>query len=212
MRNLRDVVVPIALAGVMLSQFCANESAAETFGFTSAPPDAYLLMKGSVSFSSNATAHDIEELNQEMSGNYLWVRRAGNEMVIRDNNLINDAVRLFHPLEALESERDKIRDAQKQAELDQLALDQKEKALETKLEALAGGDKSKDDKRAELERQLTDLKSRRTVLEVHADGIAQSETVLASRQTALMMQIETALWSLVDRALLDGEGEALSKR
>lgn len=183
---------------------------ADNYIFTDRNADAYVLTKNYVSYSTNATGDDILNFNQMFGGNYLWVRRAGKEFVIRDARAIKEANLLFAALDEMQTEQMALQEARVQLEKDEESLDSEREAVETRLQGLEGGDKSSGARTA-LENQLADLSVRKNGLAERAEDLELRVTAFQTRVKSLELQIETSLWSLVDSALVSGLGEDSSR-
>ena len=175
--------------------------------------DAYVLSREQSFFSTNASVEDVEALIRSFAGDFLWVRRAGKEFVIRDTRTLEEAQRLFDPLRQLDPEREALRRRQERLGSDQAALDRDEEKLERELEARNEGGEIRGSAaaRTDLERRRTELKSRMRALEARDRELEAAETSLEARSDALEEKAETALWSLIDRALTKGLGRALGR-
>lgn len=190
-----------------------DECFADNFVFTNPAADAYVLTKADISFSTNATVDDVERFNAHFAGDYLWVRRRGNEAVIRDHHVIGEAMLLFLPLDSLEWESQAIHARREQLESDQLLLDQEMSELERKIKAHddhASANAANADRSA-LDGQMTELKSKQDAID---SGFSELDSTLSSqesRRKVLGIQIESALWQVIDHALASGMGEDPNK-
>lgn len=185
-------------------------SQADNYIFTDRNADAYVLTKNYVSYSTNATGDDILNLNGMFGGNYLWVRRAGKEFVIRDARAIKDANRLFAALDEMQPEQEALQQARVQLQEDEVALGIEKEDVEGRLQAMGSGDKSSSAGEA-LENQLADIALRRSALAERASDLELRASAFQTRVKSLELQIETSLWSLVDSALVSGLGEDSSR-
>ena len=187
----------------------AGSSCAQDYVYTNPAADSYVLTMDHISLSTNVTVDDIDRLNKKFAGDFLWVRHAGKEFLIRDHALISGAQRLFLPLDSLESEGAEIQEKQIQLEAEQATLDEEQKLIERKLETKSDRSDAHDlnPERDATERRLSDLKLKMTTLEVRADEIDAAQSAFESRSKAIEFEIEQALWRLVDQALLSGLGE-----
>lgn len=183
---------------------------ADNYIFTDRNADAYVLTKNYVSYSTNATGDDILNLNGMFGGNYLWVRRAGKEFVIRDARAIKDANRLFAALDEMQPEQEALQQARVQLQEDEVALGIEKEDVEGRLQAMGSGDKSSS-AGAALEDQLADIALRRSALAERASDLELRASAFQTRVKSLELQIETSLWSLVDSALVSGLGEDSSR-
>lgn len=131
-----------------------------------------------ITISGDTSLDSIHELNQTFSGNYLWVRRAGKEYLIRDAILLDRVRALFTPQRALGPEQAAV--AREEAALDHEADD--------------------------LDDEERDEKTNTRLSEIHTrqEDISRREAELDQREEALDRQAEAALWPLVDDAIRDG--------
>lgn len=201
----------LILCVCVASILCASLPAqADNYIFTDRNADAYVLTKNYVSYSTNATGDDILNLNQVFGGNYLWVRRAGKEFVIRDAHAIKDANRLFAALDEMQPEQAALQEERVQLEKDEESLESEREEVETRLQGIEGGDKSSGARMA-LENQLADIAVRRSALVERASDLEMRVSAFQTRVKSIGLQIETSLWSLVDSALVSGLGEDSSR-
>ena len=196
------------LVCLVLLEALAGSSYAQDYVYTNPASDSYVLTKSHVSLSSNVTVDDIDRLNKQFAGDFLWVRHAGKEFLIRDHAVISEAQRLFLPVDSLESESEKIHEKRKQLESEQVSLGEEQKALERKLESTSDhtGSNAPNSERDAAEHRLSDLKSKMIALEAQASQLDSSQTAFEGRSKVIEFQIEQALWKLVDRALMSGLG------
>jgi chromosome segregation ATPase len=206
--SVRTALILSVCAALLLS--LAGPVRADDYIFTDRNADAYVLTKNYVSYSTNATSDDILNLNGMFGGNYLWVRRAGKEFVIRDSHTIKDANRLFAALDEMQPEQAALQEARVQLEDDEEALDTEQADIESRLQALNGSDKSSAELAA-LENQLAGITVRRNALSDRAGELESRVSIFQTRVKSLELQIETSLWSLVDSALVSGLGEDSSR-
>lgn len=198
------LILTVCVASLL---FTAGLSLADNYIFTDRNADAYVLTKDYVSYSTNATGDDILNLNDLFGGNYLWVRRAGKEYVIRDSHAIKGANRLFAALDEVEPERAALQQEHSQLEEEESSLMNEQADTESRLAAL---DKTSGAS-ASLESQLADLAVRRSALADRASDLEMREEALETRVKSLQLQVETSIWELVDRSLADGLGEDSSR-
>jgi hypothetical protein len=147
--------------------------------------DAYLLHDGDtrITISGDSSLDSIRALNQKFSGDYLWVRRAGKEYLIRDPVLLDRMRALFAPEHALAPQ--------------QAAIAREEKDLDHEEDAL--DDDEHDEKTSA---RLSDIHTRQ-------EDISRRESELDRREEELERQAEAALWPLVDDAIRDGSAVRL---
>lgn len=201
------LILSVCAASFLIS---AHPAQGDNYIFTDRNADAYVLTKNYVSYSTNATGDDILNLNQLFGGNYLWVRRAGKEFVIRDAHTIKDANRLFAALDEMQPEQTALQEARVQLEKDEESLDTERDEVESRLQGLDDGDRSSSE-RGGLENQLAAIEVRRNTLADRAGDLELRVSAFETRVKSLELQIETSLWSLVDSALVSGLGEDPSR-
>ena len=208
--------IPVAL--IFLGCLTAlAEGAGNSSGKTAVSPtrdaDVYILSHDSSFFSTTASVRDIESIGKKVAGDFLWVRRAGKELVIRDARTLEEATRLFEPINGLEPEREALQAKQEQLGRDETTLDDEEERLEDELEALEnrGEDQVSDSARAALEHRRIELNAKMRTLEARERELDADERALENRSDALEQKAETALWDLVDQALTNGLGRAIDR-
>ncbi|HWO57984.1 MAG TPA: hypothetical protein VNN55_10505 [bacterium] len=210
---LRRVTYTLLLLGwltsVALGPFIASGQAFER---SDRDADVYIMSQAREFFSSNAPVQDVISLSKKMlSGDFLWVRRAGKEWVFRDAQTLKAALRLFEPLNGLESEREAIQRRQEQLAADEAALDDEEERLEEEVKALEEeeGGQISDSARVALTHRQLELKSRLRAVKVRERELDTNEKALDARSDELERKAESALWDLVEQAIRNGLGRAV---
>ncbi len=178
--------------------------------------DAYVLSRGHGSMVGDVYLEDIEALRNEWPGDFLWVRRAGREFVIRDARTIEGGQRLFEPMRALEPEQQALGGRQERLESEDNALDQQEEQIEAELEALDRNEDDDEDEnvrpvavssaRPALEKRKREIGEKLRFLESRERELDAAESALDRRSDALEEKAEAALWRLIDQALKKGLG------
>lgn len=178
------------------------------------PADAYVLVRGESSTSTNLSLEAMERLRARLKGDFLWARRGGKERVFREGPVLSEAVRLFERFRELDPEREVVERAQRAAQREEALLDREMDRLEESAEeAAADVDRDADAEEADeavgAEREAAEaaLESRRGELEARmraAEGRAREadrlEEELDRKEEALEQEIEADLWRLVDRS------------
>lgn len=176
--------------------------------------DTYILSREHEFFSTNASVKDVESLSRKkLDGDFLWVRRGGKEWVFRDAGTVEQALRLFEPLNGLEPERDSLEARQERLGLQEAALDEEEERLEEEIEALEEQEPHQvsDSERADLYKRQTELESRTRALRIRQREMDADERALDARSDELERKAESALWELVDRAIKNGLGRDVER-
>jgi chromosome segregation ATPase len=213
MRSQALGFVGISLALLLLGFFCAPTMVAALLSekvtiYGDRAADAYVLSRGHTFFSTNSSLEGIEALRSGMTGDFLWVRRAGKEFVIRDSRTLEEAQSLFDPMRRLDPERKALHDRQERLRLEQSALDREEQELDEELDFLEDAENSGDraSTRSDLERRRKALQPKMHALEARERELDAIESSLDSRADALEEKAEAALWKSIDRALAKGLG------
>jgi hypothetical protein len=159
-----------------------------------APRDAYVLSgtESRATFSSAAVSQ-LLATQERFGGDFLWVRRHGEEYLVRDAALLQRARSFFAPMAALAP-------AQQAVGREEREIDREEE----RLEAITDRDS---DRRSRSRTGEADLREARTKLEqVHAKQreIEDRERELDAREEALEREAESKLWRLVDDAIRTG--------
>ncbi|MBI5867620.1 MAG: hypothetical protein HZB43_04925 [candidate division Zixibacteria bacterium] len=175
--------------------------------------DVYILSHDSSFFSTNASVRDIESIGKKVAGDFLWVRRAGTELIIRDARTLAEAARLFEPIDGLEPEREALQAKQEQLGRDEAKLDDEEERLEDELEALEnrGEDHVSDSARAALEHRRVELKAKMRTLKAGERELDAQERALDGRSDELERKAESAFRRLIDHAITNGLGRTVGR-
>lgn len=147
---------------------------------SSARHDAYIISVGdNLTYRSASSLDEFEAMRKRITGRYMWVRRGGQEYVIRDEATI---VRI----EALFASVDALRPEQKTVSEEEVKLDREADRLS-----------DKDHLSQAEETRLSELRDR-----LHA--ISQRERELDRKEEELERVAERALWKDVDAAIKAG--------
>jgi TolA-binding protein len=142
--------------------------------------DAYVLCgpgaPEKVTISSSASVTQLTTVCARYGSNFLWVRRNGREMVIRDAAFLARAHRLFEPLRALDPERRAINKAEKAADREEEHLDELS------------------DHGADMRQQLREVRQKQR-------EVAAQERDLDRREDDLERTAEAELWRMVDEEM-----------
>ncbi len=154
----------------------------------SARKDAYVISTGdNNTFNTGTSLQEFFAVRKRIgTERCIWVRRGGQEYVIRDETAVQRALALFGQERSLAPEQEAVNREESQ-------LDREADRLEDQ------------DKRTEAEeRRLEDLHARLRAVE-------QREKELDDRQEALEREAERAFWSLVDAAIRGGTAKQLAR-
>lgn len=181
------LLVPLAAARPALQ---TNESPAGTESARASKKaawsrnDAYILRSGETDITR--TSSTVEELvaaqRRLPQGPYLWVRLGSREYLIRDETVLDQAVALWAPIEAMKPE--------------QRAVSEEESVLDRRIDAI------EDRHATATEGELEQLRARDRV-------VSRRERELDQREEALEKVIEADLRQLVDEAIRSGRASRL---
>ena len=148
--------------------------------------DAYVFRDGDtqVSFTSGTSIDTIREIQEKVDGDYLWIRREGQDYLLRDAILLDRVRALFEPQRSLSPQQDAVG-------REQAALDREEDALD---------DESNDDA----------TRARLAAIHSKQELVSRREAELDRREEELERQAERALWPLVDDAIRQGIAKRLN--
>ena len=176
-----------------------------------APGDAYILSQGASSFSTNCSLDAVEGVRDRLSGNFLWVRRAGKAFLIREERTLDGARALFAPLRDLDPEQQALARRQEKLESEQEAVDREQDEIEQELDRLSdeedngkGEGEREASTRRSLERRQRDLEPKRKAIEERERELDALERSIDAREDALEKKIEAKLWRLIDEAIASG--------
>jgi hypothetical protein len=189
-----------------LTQAASGLPRRQSTALSSSGPDAYILSQGENSFSTNLSLEAMGAARVRLSGDFLWIRRAGKVYLIRDDQTLNEAQALFAPLRQLDPEHEALARRQSRLEAEQEALDREQEKIEQELDGLA--DEEENGERASarrgLERRQRDLEPRLRALESKERELDQVERSIDEREDALEKKIEARLWRLIDESIERG--------
>jgi len=217
-------IFPNLLTGLALFAGLASPSALRGLPGEGSRRDAYVLVLGKDTFSTNLNFDSFAHMRESRSGDFLWFRRNGASYLIEDPATLREAQELFAPLRALEPK-------QKDLSRRQEALDREQDALDSQIDRLteetgeSGGDwddefavpdemetaPPSDEDRAEIDRQLEELRNQQEALRPRQHEIESKnreldseERALDAREDKLERAAESRLWSLMDAAIRSG--------
>ena len=176
--------------------------------------DSYILSLGNSTTISNASIDEYTHLRGKRAADFLWFRRAGRAYRIEDPATLNEARALFAALRALEPEQEDLRRREE-------ALDEKEQDLDRQEEDIdrqMGLDSEDDDEgdvnsriapasaadQKELERQLSEIRSRQREIESASRELERVERSLDAREDTIEREAESKLRILLDAAVKKG--------
>jgi chromosome segregation ATPase len=167
--------------------------------------DAYSISRCGHFLSTNVSVEDVRAVQERFSGDFLWVRRAGREYLIRDGRILDEAQALFAPLEETEPERAALARQQARLQSQQDALDREQEELEQELDRLADDPEPGEEGDRSLERRQRDLESRMRALEQQERKLEAVERSIERRDEEIERKAEAQLWRLIDRTLASGQ-------
>lgn len=177
--------------------------------------DAYILSQGGSSFSTNCSLNALEDVRESLSGNFLWVRRAGKVFVIRDERSLDAARALFAPLRDLDPEHEALARKQSSLEREQEALERQQEEIEQELDKLSDEEESgqrSTSARKSLERRQRDLEPQARALELKERELDGLERAIDQREDAIEKKAEARLWHLIDESILSGVARSEENR
>jgi hypothetical protein len=173
---------------------------------SSSGSDAYILSQGGSFFSTNLSLDALGAVREATSGDFLWIRRAGQVYLIREDRTLGEVRALFAPLRQLDSEHEELARRQSRLEAEQKTLDREQEEIEQELDRLSdeeeNGERASD--RRSLERRQRDLEPRLRALESKERELDRVERTIDEREDALEKKIEARLWSLIDESIERG--------
>jgi hypothetical protein len=220
--SARPILAVLLFAAVSTPTRAEGTGSKQTVLHSGGSSEAYVLARGQRFFSTNVSLDEIESLRSRMTGDFLWVRRGGKELVVRDPRAIDEAQRLFDPLKQLDPDREALGAREERLSSEETALEAEEEKLEGDLERLDGEDEEGDNPesaraetvaspskeseaaRAELERRRSALEPKMRALEARQREIDALERSLDLRSDALEAEAEHALWAFVEQAATRG--------
>lgn len=208
------IAVVLIGAGVLLAPSpAAGAGSRNTVVHSSRGSDSYVLARGQQFMSTSVSIHDVEFLRRRLDGDFLWVRRGGKELVIRDSGAISEAEKLFEPLRRFDPERAALTERADRLASEESVLDAEEEGIEGELERFEERDVEKDAAaRAALERRRETLRPKRRALEARTRDLDAAERELDRRSDAAEEEAEAALWSFIDRAIERGMARPLTPK
>jgi hypothetical protein len=169
-------------------------------------PDAYILSQGENSFSTNCSLEALGAVRERLSGDFLWIRRAGKVYLIRDDRTLDEAHALFSPLRQLDPEHEALSRRQSRLGAEQEALDREQEAIEEELDGLSDEEENgeRESARRGLERRQRDLEPRLRALQARERELDAVEREIDQREDDLEKKIEARLWRLIDESIARG--------
>ncbi|HSS44166.1 MAG TPA: hypothetical protein VLO07_02405 [Thermoanaerobaculia bacterium] len=174
--------------------------------------DAYVLSRGGHWSSTNESLEALRGVQRRFSGEFLWVRRAGKQYLIRDRRTLDEAQTLFAPLRRLDPERAALRPRQARLERQQAAMDREQEKLERELDGLADDPEARDQgpARRRLERRQRELETRMHALEQEERELEAVERSIDEREDDLEKRAEAELWLLIDRSISSADARPIA--
>ena len=207
-RMVGGSVTALLLGCLMAPVGAAGGQSKETILVSDRAGDAYVLSRGGHWSSTNESLEALRAVQRRFSGEFLWVRRAGKEYLIRDHRTLEEAQSLFAPLRELDPERAALRPRQSRLESEQTKLDREQEKLERELDRLTDDSEARGEEatRGRLERRQRELESKMRALEGEERELDAVERSIDEREDDLERKAEAELWRLIDRALARGLG------
>ena len=146
--------------------------------------DAYVLHSGDTDVTmTSASIDDLVALKRRLGDDsYLWVRLGSHEYLIRDENVLREAVHLWAPIEAMRPEQE--------------SLSEEEERLDARIDAIE--DHEGDGAPGELEQ-----------LQARMDVVSRRQRELDDREEAMEKVVEGKLRDLIDETIRSGRAEKL---
>jgi predicted RNase H-like nuclease (RuvC/YqgF family) len=142
----------------------------------------------------NVSIEDLRALRSRFSADFLWFRRNGEEYVISDPTVIDEAERCFDTLRTLRPQQEALSERDR-------ALDREEEALDREHDAWSDAADDVDKREARHDERRRDVETRlRTIREQQRD-LEKEERILDEREEALEKVAEARLDRLIDDAL-----------
>jgi len=195
-------LLAVCLFGIGAVPAMAREG--KTGGVSAARRDAYVLYRAGGNSCMNVSVADLEALQSQLSGDFLWFRRSGREYLISDRAVINEAERCFDALRTLTPEQEALAERNR-------ALDREEEALDRESDASDDGDDDgKRDPRLDERRRA--IETRLRALEERQRDLATEERILDEREAVLEKAGEAKLDLVINEALRRGAARPLRRR
>jgi hypothetical protein len=165
---------------------------------------------------SSGSLENLIAVRHRYTGSFLWARRRGREVVIRDPKVLAQANAVFEPLRELQPERDALEEQQRRLEKEEAALDAEEEELERDREALESDeDGATPSVSPAMERRFDErqrqIDAARRPLEQRDRDLEADERALDAREEEIEKRAEAKLWTLVDEAIARGVAEEATK-
>ncbi len=175
----------------------------------SSPQDSYVLAYGENVSISSGSVETLIAVRKRHRGTFLWARRNGRTVLIRDPRTLARAESLFEPLRATEPERGSLQRRLRRLQKEQTALESEEAYLDRRMDLASEGGEEPDTRETagELDRRRRDLQSRMRTLEARASDLESIEEALDRKADELEREAEKKLWDLVDEAISRGLAE-----
>lgn len=217
-----DWLYLIGIVTIALIQLSWKPAAAQT----STPQDAEALLIGKASMSIRASVADLEEakaLQDKLAGDVLWVRRNGQEYVIRDTATLESAHALFSRQAEIGREQREIGERQRQLGKQQRAIGQEQTRIgrmqrdvgvRRQTDRAEGepdqiepepGPRGEEQRRLKAEQDRLGEQQASLGAEQHELGARQQE--LGAERAKLSHGLEDRFRVLVDEALAKGLGQ-----
>jgi chromosome segregation ATPase len=177
---------------------------------------SYVLSKAEHWSIANGSVEDLRAARRRWHGDFLWASRRGQELLIRDARLLDEAVALFDSLRETEPEQRNLELAQRDLEARRNVVEREQEEIEGELDRLADDDSQDAPPAEQARRGLEDrrrrLEERSRALDAEERDLDARERSIDERNDALEKEAEAALWRLIDRAASEGRAEIVRRR
>ena len=164
--------------------------------------DAYVISRSGGISNMSASVDELMALRSRFSGDFLWFRRGGEEYLISDRAMVEEAARFFDPLRALRPQQRALADRERK-------LDREEEALDREHDAATDSDEYRD---ARFDGDLRAVETRLRAVQEQQRDLDRDERILDEREEDLEKAAEAKLDRLFDDALRSGLARPLSGR
>jgi len=178
--------------------------------------DAYVLAVGDGWTSGGIDLDELAGMRGNLTGDFLWFRRAGVVYRVDDPAVTGKATACFSSLRALEPEQEALRVKEESLDAKEESLDRQQDEVDRDLEDLDADEEAglavDASERGELERRREELEPRRREVREQQHELASVERDLDRREEALEAEAEAALWRLIDETIASGTAKRLPPR
>ena len=169
---------------------------------------SYIFKRGDRAYivTGNAIIHNIGKMTSRFEGDYLWARLDGDEYLIRDNAVMDEARKAFLQLEANQAEYHVIEAKMRPVEN---RYDELEEAHDKLSDRLGDDDDLTASERRTIETRLRELEQKMKPLEAQLRELEREEEKFDDKQEVLEEAAEKKLEEIIRRAIARGAAERL---